>query len=227
MSDAPAVEALGDDALLVRFGERIDAALNRRVHDAAARIAAALPGLVDVVPGYASLGVHYDWRRWTFEALADALRAALADDAAIALAEPRVVEIPVRYDGPDLADVAQRAGLTEADVIARHAGAEYTAAMLGFAPGFAYLLGLDPTIATPRRATPRTRVPAGSVAIGGAQTAVYPSALPGGWNLIGRTPLALFDLARDPPNRVAPGDRVRFRAVGPDEFDALSTKNPA
>lgn len=235
MSDAPTFEPLGDDAVLIRFGDGIDAAVNARVHAAMARLAAVdLLGILDLVPGYASLGVIYDWEHWAgdqyafaYERTTDILRGLLTLDELAILVEPRTVEIPVHYDGPDLADVAQRAGLTTADVIARHAGGDYTVAMLGFAPGFPYLLGLDPALHTPRRATPRTRVPPGSVAIGGAQTAVYPSELPGGWNLIGRTPLALFDLARAPPNLVAPGDRVGFRAIGRDEFDALCKKHSA
>ena len=235
----PTFEPLGDDAVLIRFGDGIDAAVNARVHAAAARIASIenVPGIVDLVPGYASLGVIYDWAFWAgdkslfaYERIVDFLRGVI-DEPALALdRKPRTIEIPVCYgggDGPDLADVAQRAGLSESDVIARHTGGDYTVAMLGFAPGFAYLLGLDPALHTPRRATPRTRVPAGSVAIGGAQTAVYPHALPGGWNLIGRTPFALFDLARMPANLVAPGDRVRFRAIGREEFHALYTKDNA
>jgi KipI family sensor histidine kinase inhibitor len=127
-----------------------------------------------------------------------------------------MVEIPVCYGGdfgPDLDALASHAKLTAADVIARHTAATYTVAMLGFAPGFPYLFGLDPALEMPRRASPRTRVPAGSVAIGGAQTGIYPSELPGGWQLIGRTPLALFDAQRDPPSLLMPGDRVRFVAI--------------
>jgi KipI family sensor histidine kinase inhibitor len=225
MNPAPTFEPLGDDAVLIRFGVGIDAAVNARVHAAATRIAnAAYSGIRDLVPGYATLGIHYDWEFWSgdqrafaYARIVDALNGVLELDGIATDATPRTVEIPVCYDGTDLADVARHAGLAESEVIARHTGAEYTVAMLGFAPGFPYLLGLDPAIATPRRATPRTRVPAGSVAIGGAQTAVYPSELPGGWNLIGRTPLALFDVARSPPNLVAPGDRVRFRAVARDD----------
>ncbi|WIG55610.1 MAG: Allophanate hydrolase 2 subunit 1 [Rhodanobacteraceae bacterium] len=132
--------------------------------------------------------------------------------------------IPVCYGGdcgPDIDAIAEHAGLVRDEVIARHAAAEYTVAMLGFAPGFPYLLGLDAALHVPRRATPRTRVPAGSVAIGGAQTGIYPCELPGGWHLIGRTPLALFDPRRDPPCLLAPGDRVRFRAIDAGEFARL------
>ena len=138
-----------------------------------------------------------------------------------------MVEIPVCYGGEfgeDLDAIAARADISIDEVIARHTQAEYTVAMLGFAPGFPYLLGLDPALHVPRRANPRTRVPAGSVAIGGAQTGIYPRELPGGWNLIGRTPLALFDADREPPCLLAPGDRVRFRAIDADEFRRLAER---
>lgn len=143
-----------------------------------------------------------------------------------AMGERDTMVIPVCYGGdggPDLDVVAEHARLSRDDVIARHTAAEYTVAMLGFAPGFPYLLGLDPALHIPRRATPRTRVPAGSVAIGGAQTGIYPRELPGGWNLIGRTPRVLFDPRREPPALLAPGNRVRFRPIGADEFARLAT----
>ena len=124
--------------------------------------------------------------------------------------------------GPDLEAVAVHAGLSPDAVVARHAAGDYSVAMLGFAPGFPYLLGLDPALHAPRRTDPRTRVPAGSVAIGGAQTGIYPRELPGGWNLIGRTPLPLFDPRREPPALLAAGDRVRFRAIDVDGFARLA-----
>ncbi|NUS39689.1 MAG: 5-oxoprolinase subunit PxpB [Lysobacter sp.] len=210
---------LGDAALLLALDERIDAATNARVHAAARRIAADRPTWVlDVVPAYASVAVFIDADAFptTGDPLAEAERhlrplLARADDAD--MEDARIVEIPVRYggdEGPDLERVAAQTGLSTGDVLRRHAAGEYTVAMLGFAPGFPYLLGLDPVLATPRLATPRTRVPAGSVAIGGAQTGLYPRPGPGGWNLIGRTDAVLFDPAREPPALLAPGDRVRF-----------------
>jgi KipI family sensor histidine kinase inhibitor len=135
------------------------------------------------------------------------------------------VEIPVCYGGdfgPDLDALAAHTQLDACDVVARHARAEYRVAMLGFMPGFPYLLGLDAALHAPRRASPRTRVPAGSVAIGGAQTGIYPRELPGGWQLIGRTPLTLFDAARPRPALLRPGQRVRFRAIEAGEFAALA-----
>lgn len=121
-----------------------------------------------------------------------------------------LVELPVLYDGPDLADVAAQTGLTPDEVVARHSGAEYRVAFGGFLPGFAYLVGLDPRLHVPRRATPRTRVPAGSVAVAGPYSAVYPRASPGGWSLLGTCPALLFDADRDPPALLPPGTRVRF-----------------
>lgn len=135
------------------------------------------------------------------------------------------IEIPVCYDGefgPDLDAVAAHAHLSHAEVIARHTAGDYSVAMLGFAPGFPYLLGLDPALHTPRRANPRTRVPAGSVAIGGAQAGIYPRELPGGWQVIGRTPCVLFDPQRDPPCLLPPGTRVRFRAIDAATFARLA-----
>ena len=236
------IEPLAEGALLLRFGDGIDIGINTRVH-AAARVlhGANLPGIIDIAPAYASLLVQFVPARWVDHACADpfarlaaTLKASLdsdtrRDDGPNVPRSQRdagcIVEIPVRYGdehGPDLDAVADHAELSRTEVIARHAAAEYSVAMLGFAPGFPYLLGLDPTLHTPRLATPRTRVPAGSVAIGGAQTGIYPCALPGGWHLIGRAPLALFDPEREPPCLLAPGDRVRFRAIEADEFAHLA-----
>ncbi|MGN6518364.1 MAG: 5-oxoprolinase subunit PxpB [Dokdonella sp.] len=227
----PDVEPLGDTALLLRFGDRIDAASNARVHAAAATLrAAALPGVVDVVPAYASLALHYSpgvWREGTlapWRRFADAVRDALAVTSIVPAQPSREVDIPVCYGGehgPDLDALAAALGLTADEVIARHSGGDYRVAMLGFAPGFPYLLGLDASLHAARRARPRTRVPRGSVAIGGAQTGIYPSELPGGWQLIGRTPLVLFDPQREPACVLAPGDVVRLRPITRAESDAI------
>jgi len=206
---------LGDSALLLTFGEGIDAAINDRVHHLARRVAGAgLPGILGLVPAYATLAVHFDPRVWDPAALGAELDR-LGQEPAGASA-PRTVVIPVRYggeDGPDLAEVAAHCGLTEAEVVRRHCAAEYRVFFLGFAPGFPYLGGLDPSLATPRRAAPRTRVPRGSVGIAGPQTGVYPLETPGGWQLIGRTPLALFDPAAPDPCLLRAGDVLRFEAL--------------
>lgn len=220
------IETLSEDALLLRLGDRIDAELNARIHAIAARLREmALPGIHDIAPAYASLLVRFDpFATDRTDALRDNLRKLASEPGVHGDTSPRLVEIPVCYGGEygaDLQDVARHAGLDAQQLVARHASMEYRVAMLGFAPGFPYLLGMDPSLRVPRRATPRTRVPAGSVAIGGAQTGIYPRELPGGWQVIGRTPLALFDARRDPPCLLAPGDRVRFRAIDADEFAAM------
>jgi len=219
------VEALGEDALLLRFGDCIEVALNQQVHRLAARIAARRPPwLQDLVPAYATLALFVD--RFALPADIDPLQEAerwlraqafdVGDvgDVGDAIAIPgRLIEISVRYggeDGPDLEDVARHAGLSMDEVVVRHCAAEYCVAMLGFAAGFPYLLGLDQALSMERLDTPRTRVAAGSVGIGGAQSGIYPRQGPGGWRIIGRTDLVLFDAVRTPPTLLAPGDRVRF-----------------
>lgn len=225
----PQIEPLSEDALLLRFGESIDAALNARVHAAVARLQARLPDL-ECVPAYASLLLRFDPAQWDDAATHDRLREAVLDalqDLSENEDDAREVDIPVLYGGdagPDLADVAAHARLTVDEVIARHSAATYRVAMLGFAPGFPYLLGLDPALTAPRRADPRLNVPAGSVAIGGQQTGIYPQALPGGWQLIGRTPLTLFDLHAAAPSLLRPGDRVRFRAIDQDTYRRLAVE---
>ncbi|WP_158886749.1 5-oxoprolinase subunit PxpB [Amycolatopsis anabasis] len=165
-------------------------------------------GAVELVPAARTLLVRFDRRQTSFERLTgELMRHSIA--AAPERARP-VVEVPVRYDGEDLADVAAATGLSTSDIAERHAGREYTVAFCGFAPGFAYLTGLDPVLHLPRRATPRVRVPAGAVAVAGEYTAVYPHASPGGWQLIGHTELAVWDVDRDPPHLLGPGTRVRF-----------------
>jgi inhibitor of KinA len=219
------LEPLGDRALLVTLGESLDARVNDQVHALAARMRErALPGLRDLVPAYATLAVHYDPRAWSstgaspHEALAAAIRQLWETLGPEAAAPSRLVTLPVWYGGewgPDLGEVAARCRLSEAEVIARHTAPEYRVFMLGFAPGFPYLGGLDSRIATPRRDTPRTRVPAGSVGIAGPQTGVYPLASPGGWQIIGRTPRELFQAGAEEPCLLRPGDRLRFQAQEP------------
>jgi KipI family sensor histidine kinase inhibitor len=214
------LEAIADDALLLRIGDRADATTNAYVHALCARIRSRRPvWLHDLVPAYASAGVFFDARLIDAPGAEAWLRdqlAALPSDANPSTATARIVDIPVVYGGdagPDLESAAAELGISSAQLAQRHAAGEYTVAMIGFAPGFPYLLGLDPALALPRLATPRTSVAAGSVGIGGAQTGIYPRESPGGWRLIGRTPLVLFDPTQEPPALLAPGDRVRFVAV--------------
>jgi len=229
------VEALGDCALLLSFGERIDPVLNALVLTAAAALRAAnLPGVRDIAPAYASICVQYDPCAWVDTTATPSAHARIASRISAIVDNVPIpsgtlgaaaIDIPVCYGGecgPDLDALALHAKLPAAEVIERHCAAEYRVAMLGFAPGFAYLLGLDSALHAPRHAVPRVRVPAGSVAIGGAQTGVYPRELPGGWRIIGRTPLVLFDASRDSPAVLVPGQRVRFRAIDADEFAGLA-----
>ena len=223
--ESPRVEGLGDGALLVTFGEAIDVALNQRAHNLAAavdrlrgsdeRFGRAVPAYASVLVPFDPLAVDPDEARQVVARLLDER----PDDVAASTSEPQgeVIEIPVRYgglDGPDLADVAALNDLTPSDVVDLHAATEYRVYFLGFAPGFGYLGPLPARIATPRLATPRERVPAGSVGIAGAQTGVYPFALPGGWRIIGRTDAPMWDLGRESPTLLRPGDRVRFVPIG-------------
>lgn len=222
------LDRLAEDALLVRFGDVIDTALNARVHLAATALRQAqLAGVVDIAPAYATLLLRFDRNATAWERMRQQVVAALAADTTFAQAlsdtTRGIVDVPVCYGGAygsDLDSVAVQVRLTPAEVIALHTASIYTVAMLGFAPGFPYLLGLDPRLHVPRRTDPRTRVPAGSIAIGGAQTGIYPSELPGGWQLLGRTPLVLFDPAREPVCLLVPGDKVRFCAIDQHEFAA-------
>jgi KipI family sensor histidine kinase inhibitor len=204
-----------DRSLLVTFGE----VASLETHRQTLRLTRALMGVRGVLnlhPAYASLLVDYDPRllgRADVEALIDGV-CARADETADAL-EP-LIEIPVRYggvDGPDLLDVARHAGLSAERVVELHSSAEYLVYFLGFSPGFPYLGGMPPELATPRLGSPRKCVPAGSVAIGGAQTGIYPADSPGGWRIIGRTPLRLFDASASPPALLRMGGRLRFVPV--------------
>lgn len=209
----PVFAPLGDGAILVTLSETVSREVNRQVHAAATAVRNGdIPEILDVVPAYASFAVHYDPHSTDTLQLESSLRvivaAALSGKAHVD--EEILVTIPVRYDGPDLDAVARETGLTKEDVVARHHATEYFVYMIGFTPGFAYLGDLDPALRLPRREAPRTRVPPGSVAIAGSQTAVYPLETPGGWRLIGTTALRLFDALRDPPSLLKAGDRVRF-----------------
>lgn len=213
----PSVVAFGEEAWLIEMGAVIDAAASARVHALTAavdRLKDRFPGLGAAVPAYASVLVPFDPRSTDAGRLRDALVALAAETwAAPPHADERLVEVPVRYGGeygPDLAEVAEACGMSVQDVVAMHAGTTYRVFMLGFSPGFAYLGILPPQLRLPRRAEPRVRVPAGSVAIASAQTAVYPHSSAGGWHLIGRTGTSFWDAAAIEPALLRPGDRVRF-----------------
>jgi 5-oxoprolinase (ATP-hydrolysing) subunit B len=207
---APNFERVGEAAILLECAE-LGAATQRRLWEVA-RAARAWPNVREAVAGAGNLTLLYDPQTIDYDAVRDELERAwmrARDEGASA----RSVEIPVRYDGEDLAAVAQACNLRIDEVAALHAAGAYIVAFLGFLPGFAYLDGLDARLHVPRRAEPRTRVPAGSVAIAGAQSGVYPFDSPGGWHIIGSTELCMFDPHREPVALLQPGDGVRFVAL--------------
>lgn len=210
----PRILCVGDTAFTVEFGDGLDEKLVAKVQALDMALAACpIPGVRETVPSYRALLIVYDRLQTSASEVETSIQQALMRMTHGTLPEGRMLEIPVRYgkiDGPDLKDVARYHGLSIAEVIALHTKPIYRVAMLGFAPGFAYLLGLDPRLATPRLEVPRTHVSPGSVGIAGSQTGVYALSTPGGWRIIGRTTLALFDPGQDAPFTLHAGDRVRF-----------------
>ncbi len=227
----PRIVALGDAAVLADFSDTLDLAVNARIQQLAAAIRARrVPWIRDVVPALGSLALHfdpdvYDASVTPLEAAAALVKECLAkklpdlDDLA------RTVEVPVCHDAdlaPDLAEVADRCKLKVEEAIRRHCASPHRVLMVGFAPGHPYIGGLDEKLSVPRRTTPRPAVTAGSVAIANTQSVVYPFTISGGWSIVGRTPLRIFDAAREPPALMAPGDRVKFFPIDRRRFDELS-----
>jgi KipI family sensor histidine kinase inhibitor len=213
----PRIDRVGDAALLLTVGDDVAVHLNLLVHRVVAELgplAAGVDGLGVPIPAYASVLVPFDPDVTGEDAVRVAINQALLRAIAGPAADPGpLVEIRVAYggaDGPDLAEVARRTGRSETDVVALHAGREYRVFLVGFVPGFPYLGILPDELVLPRRATPRIRVPAGSVAIAGRQTGIYPLATPGGWHIVGRTDAPLWDVTRSSPALLEPGARVRF-----------------
>jgi inhibitor of KinA len=216
----------GEQGLVVEFGARIDPDVNRRVHRTGALIGAAgIPGIREVVPTYRSLLIYFDPLAITRRQLADKVRSLVADaGAGQAETTARVIEIPVAYGGehgPDLDFVAGHTGLSSEEVVAIHTSVPYLVYMLGFTPGFPYLGGMSERIAAPRLEQPRTAIPGGSVGIAGTQTGIYPVASPGGWRIIGRTPVKLFDSGAAEPFLFAAGDYLQFKAVSTADYAAI------
>ena len=210
-SPPPRLHLLGDAALLCELPAPATLVQQQRIW-ALAALAQRWPGVGEVLPGMNNLTLTFDPTAIDLDVLMAQVLQAWPKLSAKAV-EGRRVEIPVAYGGehgPDLADVAAHTGFTPAEVVRRHSAGEYVVYLLGFLPGFAFMGGLAPELATPRRAEPRTAVPARSVGIGGEQTGIYPLVSPGGWQLIGRTSLELFDPAAESPTLLRPGDRVRF-----------------
>ena len=215
----------GDSSLLIEFGKEISPDINRKITATVQLMKDQnIEGVVDVIPAFCSLLINYDPRVISYDEIRERMLALVKMDAKAGEQKKRVFEIPVCYGGeygPDLANVAAHAGLTPQEVVNIHTAHDYLIDMLGFLPGFAYLGGLDERLHTPRLATPRTRIEPGSVGIGGAQTGIYPLASPGGWQIIGRTPLRPYDPDRTEPILYAAGEYLRFVPITADEYAAI------
>lgn len=224
MPSHPRIVPCSEAALVVEFGDTIDEAVNGRVLGLDRAITQAkIDGLIETVPTYRSLLVHYDPLVLTFAELSARMRA-LASTAQPERGARRRWRVPVVYGGEhgiDLDDVAKAHGITTDEVIRLHTGGDYFVAMLGFLPGFAYLAGLDPRLATPRRHDPRAVTPAGTISIGGVQAGIQCLAAPSGWHLLGRTPVRTYHPRRDPVFLIEPGDAVSFHAIDQREWVAL------
>ena len=212
----------GDSSVLVEFGKEISPDINRKISATVKMMREQhIEGVVDVIPAFCSLLVNYDPRVISFEELRDRLEGIVKLDVADGAGKKRVFEIPVCYGGeygPDLQNIAEHAGLSPEEVVEIHSSRDYLIYMLGFLPGFCYLGGLDERIHTPRLANPRIRINAGSVGIGGSQTGIYPLDSPGGWQLMGMTPVKTYDPERKEPILVQAGDYIRFVPVDEEEY---------
>lgn len=222
------ITVAGDSAINLEFGNVISEKTNGLIRAAAQTLEAnPINGVIELVPTFCSLMVVYDPCVVGYDELTSQVRGKLRGLVATTGGIHRVVKIPVCYGGdfgPDLGDVAEHAGMSAEEVIAIHSGHDYLIDMLGFLPGFAYLGGLDERLHTPRLATPRTRIEPGAVGIGGAQTGIYPLASPGGWRIIGRTPVRPYDPDRESPILYAAGDYLRFVPITPQEFSLIETQ---
>ena len=220
------IVSAGDAALLLELPARIDPEVNDRAVALAAAIGRQCAGMVrDVVVGYCTVTVYFDPLQVDPDQMERRVKELADRSPAPERSSGALVEVPVCYggsEGPDLPAVAAAVGVTEGEVAAIHCGLTYRVYVVGFVPGFPYMASVDPRLALPRRATPRTRVPAGSVAIAAGQTGIYPSETPGGWHLIGRTPLKPYDAARREPFAFKPGDRVRFHQIDRETFQRAS-----
>ncbi len=216
---------LGDQALVLSFGDTISEAINAQI----LRVANCIenwsqPGVIEYVPAYTTITIYYDPLLISYKQLLSAFSSIIQDIPAHNEYKSAKKEIPVYYNGEDLAYVAEYNGLSEDDVIRIHSEREYLVYMLGFVPGFPYLGGMDSRIATPRKEVPRLKIEAGAVGIAGQQTGVYPMATPRGWQIIGHTPLQLFDLGKERPSLLEMGDHVCFVPITYNEFVQLKTK---
>lgn len=227
MTTALTFAPVGDCALSAVFGDKISPDINKRIrHVVTALSEETASGIVEMVPTYASLLVVYDPLIVSYEELCHHIRCIAADAKSGETSDTvRIVEIPTVYGGEygmDIENVCNHTGLSESEVVAMHSGTDYLVYMLGFIPGFTYLGGMNQALATPRLSTPRTLIPAGSVGIAGAQTGIYPSESPGGWQIIGRTPLTLYDSSKEQPTLLSAGDYVRYVPITEEEYQRIA-----
>jgi len=215
----------GDRAIFVEFGDSIDPDINQRVIDLKLAIEkAGIPGVVESVPSYRSLLVYFEPLQISAPELRETVYRLLQSPIGRELSKRKLIEIPVVYGGefgPDLELVAKHNNLSAAEVVQIHSGTRYLIYMIGFMPGFPYLGGMSPKLMTPRKTTPRLKIPAGSVGIASNQTGIYPTESPGGWQIIGRTPLKLFEPTREPPALLQAGDYLTFVRTTPEEFATI------
>ena len=222
------IKTAGDSSVLIEFGKEINPEINRKIAATVQMIRDQhIEGIMDMIPTYCSLLINYDPRVMLYDELVERLKGLLKIEVSGSAQRKRIYEIPVCYGGkygPDLALIAEHAGLSEEEVVRIHSSSDYLIYMLGFLPGFTYLGGLDERIHTPRLPTPRVRIEAGSVGIGGAQTGIYPLDSPGGWNLMGMTPVKTYDPNREKPILVEAGDYIRFVPVDEAEYDRIKAE---
>jgi len=222
----PTISPVGDRAISIDFGQVIDPTINRHIRQTIERIKALqLEGIIELVPTYCALLVEYDAMLYSYSEICNIIEPTLEEGMTDTTNElVTVVEVPTVYGGefgPDLSFVASHNHLSEDEVISIHSGTDYLVYMLGFIPGFTYLGGMDPRIATPRLSSPRTLIPAGSVGIAGEQTGTYPSDSPGGWQIIGRTPVTMYDMSKAQVALLNAGDYVRYVPIDESEFHRI------
>ena len=222
----PTISPVGDRAISIDFGQVIDPTINRHIRQTIERIKELqLEGIIELVPTYCALLVEYDAMQYSYSEICNIIEPTLEEGMTNTTNElVTVVEVPTVYGGefgPDLSFVASHNHLSEAEVISIHSGTDYLVYMLGFIPGFTYLGGMDPRIATPRLSSPRTLIPAGSVGIAGEQTGTYPSDSPGGWQIIGRTPVTMYDMSKAQAALLNAGDYVRYVPIDESEFHRI------
>ena len=224
----PTISPVGDRAISIDFGQVIDPTINRHIRQTIERIKALqLDGIIELVPTYCALLVEYDAMLYSYSEICNIIEPTLEEGMTNTTNElVTVVEVPTVYGGefgPDLSFVASHNHLSEDEVISIHSGTDYLVYMLGFIPGFTYLGGMNPRIATPRLSSPRTLIPAGSVGIAGEQTGTYPSDSPGGWQIIGRTPVTMYDMSKAQAALLKAGDYVRYVPIDESEFHRIKS----